>query len=701
MRLLRTVLAALTLVAVATAGQTSDKSEAVSINPDYSAVMSDDAAAVAPITKDVVSSNDAITIPQMMSYQGRLTDASGVPVSDGNYRVEFRLYTEAAGGSPFWTETQSVTTRDGLFSVLLGSVTPIGTVPATGAAYLGMSVENSTEMAPRLRIAGTYSSPGKQAGTSFVPPGGTDADYDWVRASPPDSVLYTIHRLGLVRGESQNKLYGIYGYTQTIFGSSCTTGASGYNVGNIAIGGGYGNRAWAPFTAVCGGRNNKAGNEPTDTSAIVVGGFGNQANAKFAYVAGGLSNIAGGLSASIGGGESNTASGNYSAVGGGMYNEATNTSATVGGGYGNTASGLRAVVGGGYSNTASGSHAVVPGGYNVGAGADYTLAFGEGFTTSTPRAAVFYHSGGPTKLGIGVQNPAYNVDVAGTGRFTAATASDAFTVTNTSTGNDAAAINGTHDVTDYYGIGVRGVGGYEGVRAECTPTGGNVYYGTYSTATGGSGTNYGVYGYTTGTGTNRGVYGYAGGTGTNYGVYGSASGGTTNYAGYFSGNARVTGTLSKGAGSFQIDHPLDPQNKYLFHSFVESPDMMNVYNGEAVLDASGRAQIELPDYFKALNRNPRIQLTGVGSSDVFVVQEVTGNRFAIGGKPGIKVFWQVTGIRQDPFANANRIQVEVDKPVNERGKYIHPEAYGQPRDAGIDATHEPNDPKAGAVRHDE
>ena len=164
---------------------------------DDAVVAPQQGAKVAPVTSKVVSSNDAITIPQMMSYQGRLTDASGVPVSDGNYTVAFRLYTEQAGGNPFWTETQSVTTRDGLFSVLLGSVTPIGTVPATGAAYLGMSVENSTEMAPRLRIAGTYSSPGKQAGTSFVPPGGTDADYDWVRASPPDSVLYTIHRLGI------------------------------------------------------------------------------------------------------------------------------------------------------------------------------------------------------------------------------------------------------------------------------------------------------------------------------------------------------------------------------------------------------------------------------------------------------------------------------------------------------------------------
>ena len=45
------------------------------------------------------------------------------------------------------------------------------------------------------------------------------------------------------------------------------------------------------------------------------------------------------------------------------------------------------------------------------------------------------------------------------------------------------------------------------------------------------------------------------------------------------GNLDVTGTISKGGGTFKIDHPLDPTNKYLYHSFVESPDMMNIYNG--------------------------------------------------------------------------------------------------------------------------
>ena len=150
--------------------------------------------------------------------------------------------------------------------------------------------------------------------------------------------------------------------------------------------------------------------------------------------------------------------------------------------------------------------------------------------------------------------------------------------------------------------------------------------------------------------------------------------------GTFAGNLDVTGKLTKGSGSFKIDHPLDPANKYLSHSFVESPDMMDVYNGVVRLDAKGQAWVSLPDYFEALNRDFRYQLTSIGAPapDLYVAREVAGNRFKIaGGKPGGKVSWQVTGIRHDPYANANRIPVTEDKPPAEQGYYLHPEVYGQ------------------------
>lgn len=276
-------------------------------------------------------------------------------------------------------------------------------------------------------------------------------------------------------------------------------------------------------------------------------------------------------------------------------------------------------------------------------------------------------------------------------------------VTHTLTSSDAPALLGTHDVTDYYGVGVKGVGGYKAIVAECTPTGSNGYYGIESTCIGGSGYNTGVYSSAEGSGRNYGVYasaintgtdpaygvyGYAGGdgSGTKYAFYGSTSGSGTRYAGYFAGNVTVSGTLSKGGGSFKIDHPLDPANKFLQHSFVESPDMMNVYNGNVELGENGTAVVELPEWFGALNRDFRYQLTCIGGfAPVYIAKEITNNSFTIGGgTPGVKVSWQVTGIRQDPFANENRIQVEMDKSSEERGRYLHPKAYGLGENMSID-----------------
>jgi hypothetical protein len=147
------------------------------------------------------------------------------------------------------------------------------------------------------------------------------------------------------------------------------------------------------------------------------------------------------------------------------------------------------------------------------------------------------------------------------------------------------------------------------------------------------------------------------------------------------GNLHVDGTLSKSAGSFKIDHPLDPANKTLSHSFVESPDMMNVYNGNVTLNRRGEAVVALPAYFEALNRDFRYQLTAVGrpAPSLYIAKEIENNRFKIaGGKPGMKVSWQVTGIRQDAYANAHRIQVEEAKAHQERGSFLTPHAFKQP-----------------------
>jgi hypothetical protein len=168
-------------------------------------------------------------------------------------------------------------------------------------------------------------------------------------------------------------------------------------------------------------------------------------------------------------------------------------------------------------------------------------------------------------------------------------------------------------------------------------------------------------------------------SGVTYGVY-ARNDSPAGYAGYFDGDVHVNGTLSKSAGLFKIDHPLDPANRYLMHSFVESPDMKNVYDGVVQLDQDGEAWVQLPDYFQALNRDFCYQLTPIGgpAPGLYIASEIEDNRFQIaGGEPGLKVSWQVTGIRQDAYAEAYPIPVEPMKPEGERGTYLHPELYAE------------------------
>jgi hypothetical protein len=151
------------------------------------------------------------------------------------------------------------------------------------------------------------------------------------------------------------------------------------------------------------------------------------------------------------------------------------------------------------------------------------------------------------------------------------------------------------------------------------------------------------------------------------------------------GNLSVNGTINGAVKPWKIDHPLDPDNKFLYHVAVESPDMMNVYNGVVVLDEKGEATVELPSYFEALNRDFRYQLTCIcGAALVYISEEIHANRFSIaGGKPGLKVSWQVTGIRQDAYANAHRIVPEVEKSPTEKGKLLFPVELGRPASDGI------------------
>ena len=461
---------------------------------------------------------ESITIPQMLSYQGKLTDTLGQPVPNGDHSVAFKLYTVPSGGSALWNETQTVTTKAGLFSVLLGSATPIGSIPAAGAVYLGMAVSGGPELTPRLRIV-SVAYAYKADTANYALAGGTPEN-TWVRGTP-DSVLYTYGQLGISMGGSGSMLYGSYRYSHVDFGTACTTGTSGQDNPGCTVGGGYGNH--------CGGYG-----------AVIAGGYQNRTTGDYSSVGGGLNNTASGGRATVGGGDNNLASGNWDVVAGGTYDTANGGNSFVGGGYDNVAgTNPFAVVCGGSHNLASGNSSFVGGGYG-------------GVASGTGSA------------------------VAG-GNYDTASATYSFAANNNS--------NATYSNS-------------------------SAFNGQATTAS----------------------------------------------------NQTRVGALSKASGTFTIDHPLDPYGKILNHYFIEGPEMRNIYDGEAVLDAAGRAVVTLPDYFDALNRAPRIQLTGVGSSDVYVAGEENGNRFVIGGKPETKVYWQVTGERKDVSAEATRRMMPVEQP---------------------------------------
>jgi len=236
-----------------------------------------------------------------------------------------------------------------------------------------------------------------------------------------------------------------------------------------------------------------------------------------------------------------------------------------------------------------------------------------------------------------------------------------------------------------YGLTVSGTG----IKGEATGGG----RGVWGIATsdigvqGQSSSGWGVYGVS---GSSDGVYALTSSTDpTIAAVHGFAF--TGGFAGIFHGNVSVTGTISKGGGSFKIDHPLDPENKYLYHSFVESPDMKNIYDGNIVTDDNGEAVVQMPDYFEALNSDYRYQLTVIGTfAQAIVAEKIKGNRFVIKtSAPSVEVSWQVTGIRQDAFANKYRIPVEELKPQSERGFYLHPEAFDKPVERSVEWAHNP------------
>lgn len=286
--------------------------------------------------------------------------------------------------------------------------------------------------------------------------------------------------------------------------------------------------------------------------------------------------------------------------------------------------------------------------------------------------------------------------LSGTGVFgSAPTASSAVNsgVHGSSAGTNGRGVFGTATATSGSPYGVRGeahAANGAGVYATNDATAG-VGAGIHAVSTSPSGSgvyaraNYSaVNGQTNGT-SGAGVLGFASAAGgTTYGVWGFASD-AADYGVYSNGRTGATGTKS-----FRIDHPLDPAGKYLSHYCAEGPEPLNVYSGTVTTDARGEAWVVLPDYFEAVNRDFRYGLTVVDDTDsaefvqAKIAREISDNRFKIRTSAAhMKVSWEIKAVRDDAWVRAYGAPVETEKTGEERGRYQHPELYGQPPELGL------------------
>jgi hypothetical protein len=261
-------------------------------------------------------------------------------------------------------------------------------------------------------------------------------------------------------------------------------------------------------------------------------------------------------------------------------------------------------------------------------------------------------------------------------------------------------------------VGIHGSGGRFGVLGTSEGAGNYGVYGyadgTGSSALGGGAAAPGAYGAhlgVTGAGSVA-VHGEAAGEGSTavngvshagrsagvHGVaYGDESAGVladaspalgASHALWAEGSSHVNGALTHSSAGFKIDHPIRPATHYLSHSVVESNERKTVYDGLVTLDGRGRAVVELPEWFEALNNDFRYQLTALGapSPELHVAEEVRENRFEIaGGVAGGRVSWLITGVRKDAAASAEVLEIEPQKSDAQVGAYLRPELHGGQR----------------------
>lgn len=655
-------------------------------------------------------------ISPWISYQGVLRDASGNPVSDGDYEVTFRLYDVETGGTQLWKEVHSLSAEGGLIDALLGSIIPLNTLSFLDPYWLSIAIESEPELAPRTPFTTVpYAGHAGFADTCL------EGDQDWNILG--DDIQHDVGRVGIgpppvdarldvlagdeiaadfsngsvtmpaIRVDNAGGTVGAF-FSCTGTGAMPATPAAVYGYARCGATGGHfysssGYGAWVEAGAY-------------DTPAMRVQANGDTTVAEFVGTGG--VRVDGPID--VGGFEMATGAGadlvlTSDAVGVGTWKPAAGSDADW------TVDGIDNMY-------------AVPSGY-VGIGTPTPYGKLHVLTTTGDEGFYLEHAGSPGRAcnisrtsvaaaandilqiqaAAGSADGCQLIEAERGGSIVFQVMGDGEIV-----GKSGASLSGGQVLVDYTGDHAMEISstyvahGSEVLHVESPDAAGTydgiaVYGQSYHAADFGIGGSFeggfkgvsGVCDQVGGSGAHVGVYGEAGNTSSiSYGVYGTASG-TTAYGGFFAGDAHVTGVFTAATKSFKVDHPLDPANRYLVHASIESDEMVNVYSGNVVLDGGGKAHVELPDWFEVINTDFRYQLTAIGAPgpDLFIAEKISDGSFVIGGgDPGMEVSWQVTGVRNDPFAVANRMVVEQDKLPHEVGKYMHPELYGK---SASDAVH--------------
>ena len=581
-------------------------------------------------------------VPKLVKFSGTATDQTGKPIT-GVVGVTFSLYKDQEGGAPLWIETQNVQAdANGHYTAMLGANTssgvPLEIFSSAEAHWVGTQISGQRERQRVLLLSVPYALKAADAETL----GGLPASA-FVHAAPNGA----IGSAGAKTSSSASTMAPAAGVTGKGTKNYIPIWTGATSLGNSAIfqsGGNVGIGTAKPtaklesvssagdgILGIASGSGN-VGVVGTGSSSSGVGVAGGGGAFGVIGTASTDTNGAAGMSGQALGGSSQV----YGVLGKAVSTQGTGVAGIATSTSGN-ASGVLGVSASPSGNGVAGSNSSSTGGNGV-----------SGSASATSGAA------------NGVYGQSASADGSGVLGNATSTSGNTSGVLGISASPSGDGVIGVNNATSGYAFGVQGISASPsgiGVHATNTSTGGTVDIG----------------------GTQFLVNAFVGKTG----MFNVDYSGNT----YIAGNLNVTGNLTKGGGSFKIDHPLDPANKYLSHSFVESPDIMNVYNGNVTTDRHGLATVVLPDYFDALNGDFRYQLTVMGKfAQAIVAQEIANNRFVIRtSKPDVKVSWQVTGIRHDAYANAYRIPTEEDKPAAEQGYYLHPEVFGQPASKSIQA----------------